>query len=888
MGAFSNPYPPEYGYYRIGTPINADLNRAAPACPSFKMSALAAESCLLTDVNPVTTKRIQGGGSDAKTQDSFGFSVDSAVKLNWFVSASVSCHVAQSNNHCSSNSALTITAYAKQESGITLRRNIPTDVLLKCATDDFRDKVLAIRCAAQEYATHSARSPASREKLIKAYKAFYAIYGTGFVSKLALGAIGIFRGSAKYDNSSDESKSNYGGGFSVSGVCGGVSAAAEYAKKRLVETANGSFEAEAFGMPAGSPVAEWADKFLNDFAGQQLSKLSDLKAWKECFDAPVAKAEPPVVKERPAKAEIPSFKAGDIEGQINDIKLNEYVDAWRKTHEGTEPDAAQYEQWIDKIKGAAEKVDISTVAKAQAKVPDEENARDALPLDEPQLSMVKSLGPHLAPGDDDGDARLALASVSDLKATPNVAALGLLGPQEHARLKSRRGAAASMMFLMAPGAKATGASDLHSLPALKLADADVHPAYRQSQSFGADSDDSTDTVDFGGYGVVGYEYTPWAEVFPELKPIAQAPTTSQLSMGLAMAWLSTRETLAQYLRFCARQFPDFAPEGLSASANAFRLAVDDAGTYIVQSFTRTDAEVLSLGKLEVEFRRLLSVHRFTLLRHYEMLLENFAWLSRLPFGAVPCVEMRGLLYFQPYYSRFNGDKVVYEHACTRKTDFPAATLLEQGALRLYPVIHEDLDGKVYFHWTNVEFVTVAGKQRKILAGLLQPPDRSRTTDLDWGMFRVDPDRFGAKELAFCQTPDMPDSLNPSSAIWSLAGTKFPPCHVLAPAIPQPAAVSDYTGSPFYYPMFDASHRLSVVGLHEVFVKGAPPPSYKAMNLVLNSGEKSHAAIDISLVPVDYADAKIAEEPASGFIGGGPMWIEPRTERIIDALHRLAD
>jgi hypothetical protein len=40
---FRSPYPDDFGYYRIGTPVNADLNRAAPTCPAFEMGMLEKE-----------------------------------------------------------------------------------------------------------------------------------------------------------------------------------------------------------------------------------------------------------------------------------------------------------------------------------------------------------------------------------------------------------------------------------------------------------------------------------------------------------------------------------------------------------------------------------------------------------------------------------------------------------------------------------------------------------------------------------------------------------------------------------------------------------------------------------------------------------------------------
>jgi hypothetical protein len=851
---FENPYPAEYGYYRIGTPINADLNRAAPACPAFRMSALAAENCLLTDVNPVSVKRIQGGGCDTKSQDAWGFSADSSVKLGFFVNASLSCHVSRSRNTSSSTSTQTLTAFAKQESGIELRKNVPDNVLLQCATPDFRDHVLAIRKAALALKAKPGRD--HEQALVRAYKAFYAIYGTGFVSKLRLGAIGVFRGSAIYENSADETKANYGGGVSVSGVYGGFSAAAEYSSKHLNTNAKGSFQAEAFGMPAGSPVATWAEGFLNQFAEQQLAKLGDLKAWQECFDAKVAEAEPPVIKEKEPKTEKgPSFSAGDIEDQIRDLKLNEFADAWRKQHGGHEPKAEQYDEWIHNLKKTASEVGVADVARAQLDLQDESaaahEASKAAPAAKSERAVsLKSTLLRAAPG------------LVFLVAPQATVATDLATPD------------APDAAPPAPAADVTG-----PVPTLQPADAGVHPAYLQAESFGPSAaEGSADDVNFGGYGVVGYEYTPWVSVFPELKPLTQALTTSQVSMGLAMAWLSIRETLAQYLKFCAKFFPDVAPEGTGAAANAMRLAIDDVGDAIVESFRGPHSNMVTLPQIERRFRQALAARRFAMMRHYDVLIDNVQWLLRVPFGAVPLADMFDRYYWQPYETPIEADKVVYRHGSIAKTDFPAASLLEKGALRLYPILHEKFTGEISFFWTNVELVKLAGKEYRVGASILNEPRKDLPGQLDWGLFRI-LGTLGSPGLLASQasTPDVRPALKPGAAVWNLGAAGTPKCRLYTKAPPIKPATEIAGFLPGQYEV-DLDRRLGV-GSATI----APPYRVEFFDY---RGERAKVDFDVCLAPVDYADARIAEAPAGGFKGGGPMWMEPRTDAIIEALNAL--
>jgi len=842
---FENPYPPEFGYYRIGTPINADLNRAAPACPAFHMGALAAENCLLSDVNPISVKRIQGGGSDTRSQDAWGFSADASLKLGFFVNASLSCHVSRSRNQSSSSSMQTITAFAKQESGIELRHNVPGDVLLQCATLDFRDKLLAIRNAATDCAKDPETSAAGKAALVRAYKDFYSVYGTGFVSKLVLGAIGVFRGSAVYESATEETRSNYGGGVSVSGFYGGFSAAAEYSNKHFGANAKGSFQGEAFGMPAGSAVAGWAEGFLNQFAEQQLAKLGDLKAWQECFEAPVAKAEPPVIKERePSTAKVPSFSTGDIDAQIADLQLNEFADAWRKEHGGAEPKGEQYAEWVTRLKRTASEVTAADVALASAgPVADAAAAPAATPAAPASAKRVPA----------------------DAKAEP-------AGGGEPAIVRAASPSSGLRMVMLAPKL----AEDAGELPGLRPIDAGVHPAYLQAGSFGPAAGAGPDDVDFGGYGIVGYEYTPWVSVFPELKPIVQGVTTSQVSMGLAMAWLSIRETFAQYLNFCARFFPDVAPEGIGAAANAFRLAIDDIGAFIVESFSGPDSNMVSLPELEQRFRQALRRRRFALMRHYEHLIEHYAWLARVPFGAVPVADAFDRYYYQPYRTTIDSDKPQYRHGSIAKIEFPAATLFERGALRLYPVLHEKFTGEIGFFWINVEIVRLGGKEYRVGASILNEPRQGLSGQFDWGMCRILGTTGTPGFLASqASTPNLMPSFRPGEPVWRLNASQAPRCRIWARVVAHGAlGIGGFMPGEFELGL---DYRLAVGSVGSSEFK---PESFNYR------GSQGQNAFELCLVPVDYADAAIADEPPGGFAGGGPMWVQPRTDAIIEAINAL--
>ena len=80
--------------------------------------------------------------------------------------------------------------YTKSE--IALTDNLTIDTVLKCATPDFREKVIAIKTAD------------TLDKLKEAIANFYSRYGTGYISKLHLGSLGVFKGTATYSSTYKE------------------------------------------------------------------------------------------------------------------------------------------------------------------------------------------------------------------------------------------------------------------------------------------------------------------------------------------------------------------------------------------------------------------------------------------------------------------------------------------------------------------------------------------------------------------------------------------------------------------------------------------------------------------------------------------------------------
>lgn len=768
---FKNPYPPDFGYMRIGTPINADRNRINPYCPAFDMGMLAKQGCLIMDLNTTAEHLIQGGGYNNKSQQAWGYSTaaDLGFKTG-YVDGSLSFHINQSQNITKSAAHQNLSAWAKQEGGIALVKNVSQEDLLACATKDFRDKVIAIREAD------------TNEKLETALADFFFTYGTGFVSKLNLGAFGVFKGTANYDSDFDERRFNIGGGASVSAFLGGVSVAAEYTTKNMDSSAKGNFEAHSFGMPANSEAANWVKGFMSQFAGQQLTKLANLDAWKEAFEAPIAKPKEPKIKERePDKKPIPPVKK-DPKEAIKELKLERFIEEYKKDH-GVAPPPGAYERYIVELK------------------------------------------------------RQAASSASEInRGSKQVSSSNVLD-----------------------------SLDINATISKKSS---IHEGYFRDPKISPPLD--VDDVDFGGYGVTGFEYTPWEDVLPELKGIAETLTSSQVNIGYAMVWMSIRGLFGQYLTFCA-QYPEIAPEGIGSAAMAYGLALDEMFNYIYETFKKNDYNPSLQQSLENTFREKLEEKGFWLFDHYQHLIDNYDWLKRVPFGAVALVPYKDVYNFE-FYRRLQNATF----SSIKNIDNPAPTLVEKGAIRLYPIISTDNACKPYFVWTSAlpidDGPTILGFS---LCSYQPEYDYYMGHFFDYLLFSMHGgvwyhewfeyqslttvDYLARSNSDIVHILPLPETFE--SKVWRLQKTtegKQPDCLIFnttAPTFPPKVMMLSGTGKEIIFTNPEFSRVIT-----------------------------EHS--EILLVPIDYQAVSLVP---SGKIpnGGVPMWFEPRTDEIVKKLNELA-
>lgn len=348
------PFPEEFGNYRIGTPVNADLGEVLWQWRAFDMGMLAGANALSWNLNPEIQKTVQAGGYTAEAQDTWSVAVDSSASLSFsaFSTVQASFHMARSSNSARRNAGQTITAVARQSGQVSIV-NATRDLLLKCATEDFTARMRAIFDAAAQAGDGS--DAAASQALESALAEFYTRYGTGFISSLRLGAVGIFEGSVVSSSRFDQTHAGYGGGVSIGGLCGGFAAGAEFASMGSQADADATLRCEGYGMPPGSAPAQWAESMMQQFAGQQLSKMASLSAWQPAelkLAAPHAVA--PKMLERKPASEVPKFPGGDIDTQVKNMKLREFQEAYKAEH-GKPPDAAKYEAWLKDLKATARK-----------------------------------------------------------------------------------------------------------------------------------------------------------------------------------------------------------------------------------------------------------------------------------------------------------------------------------------------------------------------------------------------------------------------------------------------------------------------------------------------------------------------------------------------------
>lgn len=664
---FINPFPDRYGYLRIGTPVNIDINKIFDNMPALDMITLYSNGHILINANSTQYKNMQGGGFDLKSQDAFSTSIDVNVGLKKMTELGFKSQVAYIQNVCKGYSTSYIAAYANQKTDIQMVGNITPGQLLACATDDFKNKYTAIVEGANALYKDPDNSTL-KENLKAAIKEFYITYGTGYISELHLSSFAIFKGSAKYTSEVIDKKLNISGSVSISGLSLSANSAAEYSKNHFDSNFEGVFQTQSFSMPKDSPCDTWINIFQTAFSNSQLSKLSDPKEWEKAFNPSLAKAseikfnkntpkEPIKISEPPKKI---------AEDAISELKIEEFKEAYKKNH-GVYPSdpEKQYKEYIEELKKAASV--------------------------------------------NDNDINKAKDSISK-----------------------------SCRFV----------SEIYC------------NAHKNNVVLG---NNSKQDYDFGTYGIIGYEYSDWGTILPALKTLNKSLTLSQVVMGQLMIWISIRSLFSQYLSFC-KNFTDIVEDSLNVYSynKALNIMINWIWDYISSD---NDLSKYSLMDIEEKFIETLKDNGFQLIEHYEYLKDNYEWLKKIPFGAIPvsCMDELPSLFINPpsqankdnsnsnkywffdKYHCYSYSDETHQHQGYYPTNYIESAsspsvelLLRSNAYRLYPILSSDSNNKPLFIWVTY----VAENNRDDLCGVSLYSDTEKeinhwpVDETRWrGMFR---------------------------------------------------------------------------------------------------------------------------------------------------------
>jgi hypothetical protein len=406
-------------------------------------------------------------------------------------------------------------------------------------------------------------------------------------------------------------------------------------------------------------------------------------------------------------------------------------------------------------------------------------------------------------------------------------------------------------------------------------------------------------------------------------------TTAQVVFGQALVWFSMRATFAQYLDHCAQYEAMLGPV-ITLSANQFRAALQTVGAFLTTELKRDDKDkgLDFVQRLEDKLKAELKIDdagadRFPMYDHYWYWIDNYAWLKEVPFGVVAVVEREGEYYYQenPYPEcpllRKRGI------GCTAtETVLLPGEYVRLNAYRLYPILSTDANGKPYFIWVGppskltgdwadaelshcermslTEFwpfqaphgdfaettlpalIHQSPEYAKMIAdsegnGQLQPhlAERWANRQAMWGMnlypgfdsgaepedYRLQRYRLLKKAGKLARDASrhgavLPEIAGPYEGGWRLA---------------TPAEGTVTKGA--YFRKYDAT-----------FFWGPGP-----------EGSDLFEVCDIRLVPINYTAVKNANgvKPGSDIpygvkAGGGPMWMEPRTDKLVDQLKELAN
>ncbi len=418
---------------------------------------------------------------------------------------------------------------------------------------------------------------------------------------------------------------------------------------------------------------------------------------------------------------------------------------------------------------------------------------------------------------------------------------------------------------------------------------------------------------FGDYAPSGYSYKPWGAIFPELERISKLCTTSQVVFGHSLVWFSIRGVFAQYLEYCVN-YPDVVGDGLHirVAANVFRLALNAVSEFLTDSLRnrQNPPDLTFLQRLEGTLKKELDDRDFGMYDHYRFWIDNYEWLKKVPFGVVAVVERGGQHFYQE--NPCPGCPLGKDGSGFTPTDSIApADLIDGNAYRLYPIISTDFHRKPYFVWVGVPS-RLKGDHGQALT---RSSERLTLGFPAWHKDIPEDEVFeetvlpmlihqsneGAEEIARAENDFrfFPQFLTER---WenrkSLYGMNLYPRLGSDENLLQEAGRLAHEASQYGTVLPDKDETTGEYG--KVWRLRKPEgawaayfPPHDAMFFwgpADGAGWDLFERCEIRLVPINYDAVRNAGVvQSSGFVksGGRPMWLEPRTDELLNRLHALA-
>ncbi|MEE6138531.1 hypothetical protein SKC41_19660 [Mycobacterium sp. 050128] len=864
----NDPYPEEFEFLHIGTAINADTNRLLAGAEAFDTQLL--EQAGLLDRGPgKSVTDVYGDGSSTESQDAWAWSVSGSLTLKTgIIDASAKFYVQQSLNACRRSSRMKVFGRRINSTAITFKKGTHQQ-LLDCRTKLFAEKMDYVLKAAEAF---NERDLASVSVLIGALADFYDTFGTGYVDELDEAGVGIFEGTLQDTSVLTEDTFGIGGGVSVSLPLVSAGIAADYLKKLRNATAAKKFTVRAAGRPLGCTPLDWAQTQADRFENNGIEKCANPEVWEAVFEKPpVSEVPENAPKDLPSGTGLSkTFLSADMSLAAESVYAREDV-----------TEAVQTDAIRAAISTAIEMIQYERLdPEIQNKYSNRKQALRA------EFATLQS------------QARTA-EEINDLAAR---------------RLQSNPAA-------LSPGPTARS---LLNVDAVYSAGAAVEGARDPSSAYTPRS----------------YVYQPWSYRFPELGDISKMCTPAQVVFGQALVWFSIRAVFAQYLDYCA-QYEDMLGPVIAISANQFRYALKNVGDFLTDKLKidKTKKDLSFVQRLEVKLKQELHIdphdpNQFPMYQHYEFWIDNYTWLKEIPFGVVAIIEHEGKYVYQenpypdcPLLSKRDENKT------TQTLDiFPlAGELVRRNAYRLYPIISADINGEPYFIWVGEPSRLTGNHDDAVLrfSGLLsfypQPWEHpsykpgNTVGDFDETTLPVliQQSKDGADALAWAENEfpkffawpadgqqKLKERWDNRIAMYGINlypgfdkedgfGAKFllqKAGQLAKEASRHGKVLPDITGEyengwPLLIPKEGTATKAAYSRKHGAMFFWGPGPE----------GWDLFDQRDIRLVPIDYNAVRNANgvkpgenSPYSVKSGGGPMWMQPRTDELVTKLNELVD